>query len=350
MKICKNNKGITLIALVVSIIVLLILAGISISMLTGQNGILNGATETKEKTDYAKEKEEISLAITTSKMENIGNTTKINKESFEKIFRQQYNKNITIDGNEDNSFNITFNESNRTYYVSEYGDIIDDSNVLKISTADEFKKFRDSVNNGNNYNGAYIYLNNDITLNIDERWTPVGVYITIDSEQNNPFMGIFDGKNHKIRDSVNNGNNYNGAYIYLNNDITLNIDERWTPVGVYITIDSEQNNPFMGIFDGKNHKINGININTTDKCQGLFGLVEKGTVKNVILGTENNISGGLVTAGIVAYAYDETQIINCNNMAKIESSGKTVGGIVGVANKNVKIQKNFNSGEILRKR
>jgi len=293
MKICKNNKGITLIALVVSIIVLLILAGISISMLTGQNGILNRATETKEKTDYAKEKEEISLAITTSKMENIDNTTKINKESFEKIFRQQYNKNITIDGNEDNSFNITFNESNRTYYVSEYGDIIDDSNVLKISTADEFKKFRDSVNNGNNYNGAYIYLNNDITLNIDERWTPVGVYITIDSEQNNPFMGIFDGKNHKI---------------------------------------------------------NGININTTDKCQGLFGLVEKGTVKNVILGTENNISGGLVTAGIVAYAYDETQIINCNNMAKIESSGKTVGGIVGVANKNVKIQKNFNSGEILRKR
>ena len=70
MRIYKNNKGITLIALVVSIIVLLILAGISISMLTGQNGILNRATETKEKTDYAKEKEEISLAITTSKMDN----------------------------------------------------------------------------------------------------------------------------------------------------------------------------------------------------------------------------------------------------------------------------------------
>ena len=34
----KNNKGITLIALVVSVIVLLILAGVSISMLTGQNG------------------------------------------------------------------------------------------------------------------------------------------------------------------------------------------------------------------------------------------------------------------------------------------------------------------------
>ncbi len=45
----KNKNGITLIALVVTIIVLLILAGVSISMLTGQNGILNRAAEAKEK-------------------------------------------------------------------------------------------------------------------------------------------------------------------------------------------------------------------------------------------------------------------------------------------------------------
>ena len=41
----KYNKGITLIALVVTIIVLLILAGVSIAMLTGQNGILNRASQ-----------------------------------------------------------------------------------------------------------------------------------------------------------------------------------------------------------------------------------------------------------------------------------------------------------------
>ena len=57
MKICKNNKGITLIALVVSIIVLLILAGISISMLTGQNGILTNATKAKENTEVASDLE-----------------------------------------------------------------------------------------------------------------------------------------------------------------------------------------------------------------------------------------------------------------------------------------------------
>ena len=53
----KRNRGITLIALVVTIIVLLILAGVSITMLTGQNGILNRAGKAKEKTEIAQEDE-----------------------------------------------------------------------------------------------------------------------------------------------------------------------------------------------------------------------------------------------------------------------------------------------------
>lgn len=62
MKKYKEHKGITLIALVVSIIVLLILAGISINMLTGQNGILNRATEAKEKTETSSVDEKRKLA------------------------------------------------------------------------------------------------------------------------------------------------------------------------------------------------------------------------------------------------------------------------------------------------
>ena len=41
----KEQKGVTLIALVITIIVLLILAGVSIAMLTGDNGILNKSTK-----------------------------------------------------------------------------------------------------------------------------------------------------------------------------------------------------------------------------------------------------------------------------------------------------------------
>ena len=52
-----KNSGITLIALVITIIVLLILAGVSIAMLTGENGILTQANNAKEKTEEAKEEE-----------------------------------------------------------------------------------------------------------------------------------------------------------------------------------------------------------------------------------------------------------------------------------------------------
>ena len=57
----KKNKGITLIALVITIIVLLILAGVAISMLSGENGILRKATEAKTKTEEAQEDEETAL-------------------------------------------------------------------------------------------------------------------------------------------------------------------------------------------------------------------------------------------------------------------------------------------------
>ena len=58
-----RNKGITLIALVITIIVLLILAGVSIATLTGQNGILTRASDAKEQTEIAEIKEQAQLDI-----------------------------------------------------------------------------------------------------------------------------------------------------------------------------------------------------------------------------------------------------------------------------------------------
>ena len=60
-KVLKEKSGITLIALVITIIVLLILAGVSISMLTGDNGIITQAQKAKEKTEEAKIREEQQL-------------------------------------------------------------------------------------------------------------------------------------------------------------------------------------------------------------------------------------------------------------------------------------------------
>lgn len=59
----KEQKGVTLIALVITIIVLLILAGVSIAMLTGDNGILTKASSSNETNSIAQIKEDVSLAV-----------------------------------------------------------------------------------------------------------------------------------------------------------------------------------------------------------------------------------------------------------------------------------------------
>ena len=104
----NNNKGITLIALVITIIVLLILAGIAISMISGENGILKQAARAKEQTDIGKIRETIRLAgsasfidpsITLEKQEDILRT------ELDKLF-EDYDLNgdsedewvVTVDG------------------------------------------------------------------------------------------------------------------------------------------------------------------------------------------------------------------------------------------------------------
>lgn len=62
----KSKRGITLIALVITIIVLLILAAISLTMLTGDNSILKRAVDAKERTIVAGEKEQIQLEVMNS--------------------------------------------------------------------------------------------------------------------------------------------------------------------------------------------------------------------------------------------------------------------------------------------
>ena len=77
-KIKNDMKGITLIALVITIIVLLILAGVSIAMLTGQNGILTQSQNAKEQTENSNNWEQVKLAVTAGKLENITKGTDLN--------------------------------------------------------------------------------------------------------------------------------------------------------------------------------------------------------------------------------------------------------------------------------
>ena len=71
--IIKNKAGITLIALVISIIVLLILAGVSIMTLAGDNGLLNRTTSAKEKTEISKFIEDAKMASSEIMIDEIQN-------------------------------------------------------------------------------------------------------------------------------------------------------------------------------------------------------------------------------------------------------------------------------------
>lgn len=115
----KRSKGITLIALVVTIIVLLILAGISISMLMGQNGILNRAAESKREHTVAQEREAIAIAYSASmNVDNIGKVTGLELQNeLDKIM-----KNTAVTEN-DTDLNILFKDTLHRYTISQDGTI-----------------------------------------------------------------------------------------------------------------------------------------------------------------------------------------------------------------------------------
>lgn len=113
------------------------------------------------------------------------------------------------------------------------------------------------------------------------------------------------------------GNNFKEKTIALGNDIVLT--EPWNPIG-------DDTNPFNGTFDGKNHTIRGLTINTEKDCVGLFGVIGSwGKVCNLKL-EKVSIIGGNYLGGIAGI--NDGIIKNCTVTGSI--TGKSwIGGIAG---------------------
>ena len=109
----QNNRGITLIALVITIIVLLILAGVSIAMLSGQNGILTQAQNAKTATESSAEQEKIKIAVSGSR-NNDGIL------SFEKLKEEIENQAGKVFGD---SIPTTVEINNTLYRIDENGNV-----------------------------------------------------------------------------------------------------------------------------------------------------------------------------------------------------------------------------------
>ena len=125
----KINKGITLIALVITIIVLLILAGVTIATLTGDNGILTKAQNSKEKNAQKTVEEQINLAVQASK---INEGLVIDKDILE---QELTNNGIEITKSENDELPWTVKKDGYVYTISENGEIKEKEGIA-ITTGD----------------------------------------------------------------------------------------------------------------------------------------------------------------------------------------------------------------------
>ena len=84
----RNRRGITLVALVITIIILLILAGVAITTLT-QTGLFENAKQAKQKSKNAQELENVTLANYENKIDSTVNgsrdTVTISKEEYQEL-------------------------------------------------------------------------------------------------------------------------------------------------------------------------------------------------------------------------------------------------------------------------
>lgn len=189
------------------------------------------------------------------------------------------------------------------------------TNPYKISSPADLKNFRDYVNNGNTMSGQYIELTCDIDMN-NEPFICIGYTRTGNNSKNYSFNGIFDGKNHVLQNLTlqsSTGDQYSG---FPNGGLFAN------------TINATIKNLFLK------------NVNAYDfgwYSGALIGDANNTTIENiyVLSGSvvSDSINGDYATGGIVGYAHDGTSMNFCFNYASVSSSSigyRTVsGGVVG---------------------
>ena len=128
----RNKSGITLISLIITIIILVILAGVALNTLVGANGIISGINTSTEKYKKAQKEEQLALIFESLKMTTTG-SEKINVNELQEKIDKEYGENIiTVSDNANNNLIINVIETGKEYEVTNDGevtatDLIDDT-------------------------------------------------------------------------------------------------------------------------------------------------------------------------------------------------------------------------------
>ena len=310
----KKNKtsGITILSLVVTVIVLLILAGISMMMLSGDNGIILNAGKAKESAGLAQEAEKIQSAIlkTSSKTKFGDITMEVLQGELDKEFGEDQAEAM------DNGDTIVVKIEERYYEIDENGNISEPITLEKVEYAGDITK--GGTCTGTEANPYRIECIEDLvklSAMAYNKETITSKYYSLTKDLD--FNSIFSYSNYRAKYSYNEEQN---AYIPDENSETTIKELCTTGQGfIPIGLDYSSGRNFRGIFEGNNYEIKNIYINTANYA-ALFGGVSGATIKDITIDGNINSTGNNGAAGIVAYIWNIT-LKNCVNKAKIVNYG-----------------------------
>lgn len=305
-----KQKGITLIALVITILVLLILAGVSINTVFSDNGIMKRARDSKKVTNMSSLKETIGVVL---QGRNINKQVGLEQNSLKTDLEKGISGDKQVEQITDDTCYVTRDDVTLTVYDN--GDILEG----KIDLWDGTTKSKPTVDKNKNW---HIYTPEEMKYFADY----VNGNLTEDEK-----AGL------EITDDT---------IVYLEKDLdlgarqvngTLTTGTAWEPVG------TEKEAKFTGTFEGNNHTIRGVYVKKEGKFAGIFG--NSDTIQNLTV-SSSYIEAAEPCAGGIVGALREGNLINCHNKGtKVITQKNYVGGIAGQST-GEKIQQCTNSGEI----
>ena len=120
----KETMGITIISLVITIIILLILSGVTISIIVGENGILTKARLAKQMSEVSSEKEASQLDVTLANMENILDTSNkyyLGIPLYDKTLENGNKWNIIVENESQTIYGTGWNYIEKETEIANYG-------------------------------------------------------------------------------------------------------------------------------------------------------------------------------------------------------------------------------------
>lgn len=397
----KSNKiieegAITLISLVITIIILLILSGITLNSLVGQNGIINKTKISKNEYEVSLIKEKLSLwymendlyGKNTDPVEEMVNKDNIkDKNTLEKIVEFQNEAENTSEINFSSLYylnldklgiknvvkeNIYFMDINtKIVYINKGIDlkngktyVLEEKEILPISLTSEETKtgFKLIISSNLKEESTFeyeVYINNELYTTTkstqvevnDKNFGEYNCFVKAKKQNGEKYTSkSVNVENYVIKQlqdfeifkmKLEEKNGFEGKTIKVIQDIDFagsDINKNWTPIG-------NDNIKFKGTLEGNNHKISNIyNKNTLEDNQGLFGIIENATIKNVQI-VSGQIKGNQYIGAIAGRAIN-SNIVNCINQTYVYSQKGYAGGIVGSIENGGKIENCINTGKI----